>query len=96
MDHNRDNPLKRFTAFWIAVLLVGCFGVACIILRPLTHAKVNTAYEEISSERLETKMEIEKAQASAINQEKLAQAGESALKSFKEAPKAGAMPLPAN
>ena len=93
MDHNRDNPLKRFTAFWIAVLLVGCFGIACIILRPLTHAQVDTAYEKISSQRLETKMEIDKAQASALNQEKLAKASESVLKSFNEAPKAGAMPL---
>ncbi len=94
MDHNRDNPLKRFSAFWVALLLVGCFGIACIILRPLTHAKVETAYEQISDERLATKAEIEKTQAAALSSEKVAKALKASAANLKQAPAAGAMPLP--
>ena len=92
MDHNRDNPLKRFTAFWIALLLVGCFGIASIILRPMTHADVDTAYEKISAERLETKSKYESAQI--VDQKKLSDAMTAALKNLTTAPSAGAMPLP--
>lgn len=94
MDHNRDNPLKRFTAFWIALLLVGCFGIACIILRPLTHADVDTAYEKVSAARLETKRAYESAQAAALNEEKLSEEITAASKNLTAAPSAGAMPLP--
>ncbi|MDA7519748.1 hypothetical protein N9A89_01730 [Akkermansiaceae bacterium] len=94
MDHNRDNPLKRFSAFWIAILLVGCFGVACIILRPMTHAKVESAYEMIADERLATKAEIEKAQAAALNSERLEKSLKASAATLNQTPAAGAMPLP--
>jgi|GEM_PF-1323441 len=94
MDHNRDNPLRRFSAFWIALLLVGCFGIACIIIRPVTHARVESAYEMISEERLETKAEIEKAQAAALDPEKLEVSREASVVTLNQTPTAGAMPLP--
>jgi hypothetical protein len=94
MDHTRDNPLKRFTAFWIALLLVGCFGIACIILRPLTHGHVDTAYEMVSDARLATKSEIKKTQAAVIDSEKLEKSLKSAAQTLNQAPSKGAMPLP--
>ncbi|MGC6426726.1 MAG: hypothetical protein ACON5H_06995 [Akkermansiaceae bacterium] len=94
MDHNRDNPLKRFTAFWIALLLVGCFGIACVILRPLTHRAVDTAYQEASAARLDTKAAYEEAQSAAIDEEKLSKAISEASKTLSATPTAGAMPLP--
>ena len=94
MDHNRDNPLKRFSAFWIAILLVGCFGIACIILRPMTHAKVEGAYEKMSDARLATKAEIEKAEAAVLSSEKLEKALKASAANLNQAPAAGAMPLP--
>lgn len=67
MDHTRDNPLKRFNAFWVAILLVTTFGIGCIVLRPLTHGKVDTAYEAASDGRLAIKNEVLKAEAEALN-----------------------------
>lgn len=95
MDHNRDNPLKRFSAFWIALLLVGCFGIACLILRPMTHGDVDTAYEKISAGRLATKLQIERAQSSAVDEEKLSKAAAASTKTLTSTPSPGAMPLPA-
>ncbi|MDB4353700.1 hypothetical protein N9Z02_00180 [Akkermansiaceae bacterium] len=94
MDHTRDNPLKRFSAFWIAFLLVGCFGIACVILRPLTHGEVDTAYEMVSEERLAVKAEIKKAEAASLSSEKLQKALEATAKNLNQPPSKGAMPLP--
>ena len=94
MDHNRDNPLKRFSAFWIALLLVGCFGIACVILRPMTHAEVEDAYEMKSNERLATKADIEKAQAAALDPAKLEESLKASAATLNQAPSKGAMPLP--
>jgi len=94
MDHTRDNPLKRFTAFWIALLLVTAFGIACIILRPLTHGKVDSAYEAAREERLVVKSGIDRAQSGAINNDALSKAIESQAKTFKEKPSAGSMAVP--
>lgn len=102
MDHTRDNPLKRFTAFWIAILLVVCFGVALIILRPLTHAKAQTAYDMKSEVRLEIKADIDRAQEDALNSEALQKAIDEQSKSFSNntvtpgnMPVPGAAPAPA-
>ena len=94
MDHTRDNPLKRFTAFWIALLLVGCFGIACVLLRPLTHGQVDTAYEMVSDARLATQSEIMKSQAAALDSDKLEKTLKSAAQTLNQAPSKGAMPLP--
>ncbi|MGJ8696323.1 MAG: hypothetical protein ACSHYF_08385 [Verrucomicrobiaceae bacterium] len=61
----------------------------------MTHSDTETAYEMVESRRLETRNEIEKAQAAALNSDKLEQQLESAPKTLNQAPSAGAMPLPA-
>lgn len=95
MDHTRDNPLKRFTAFWIAILLVFCFGVALIILRPLTHAKAETAYEMKGKEKLEIKAEIDRTQKSALNRKALNSAIGQQVQSFSSnIETVGSMPIP--
>ncbi|YCM44369.1 hypothetical protein V2O64_23985 [Verrucomicrobiaceae bacterium 227] len=71
MDHTRDNPLKRFNAFWIAILLVTTFGIGCLIVGPFTRTKVKTAYQEVSAERLAIKSDVLKAEAAALNTEAL-------------------------
>ena len=95
MDHTRDNPLKRFTAFWIAILLVFCFGVGLIILRPLTHAKAETAYDLKSEQKLEIKAGIDSAQESALNVDALQKAIGAQAKSFSSFKEtAGSMAVP--
>lgn len=84
MDHTRDNPLKRFTAFWIALLLVFSFAVAMILLRPMTHHDSTSADEVISSNRLKVKREVDSAQDDALNSEALQEALTAQLKSFPE------------
>lgn len=93
MDHTRDNPLKRFTAFWIALLLVTAFGIACIILRPLTHGKVDTAYEMAGEDRLSIKADIEKVQADTLNEGALQKALEAGAAGLLGEPSAGSMPV---
>ena len=95
MDHTRDNPLKRFTAFWIAILLVFCFGVGLIILRPLTHSEAETAYDMKSDAKLETKAGIDRAQEGALNQDALKKAFDEQRKSFTtNTEAAGSMAVP--
>ncbi|MFT6863254.1 MAG: hypothetical protein ACJAVK_001815 [Akkermansiaceae bacterium] len=82
MDHTRDNPLKRFTAFWIAILLVFCFGVGLIILRPLTHANSETAYDMRRDDKLAVKADIDRAQEGALNKAALQKAFDEQKESF--------------
>jgi len=82
MDHTRDNPLKRFTAFWIALLLVFCFAVALLLLRPLTHHDSVSADQIIAENRREVKREVDSAQSDALDQEALREAISSQLNSF--------------
>lgn len=95
MDHTRDNPLKRFTAFWIAILLVFCFGVALILLRPLTHRESDSAEDLVAAKRLEVKSDIDRAQAETLNDEALSKAVSEKLTSFAgDTVQKGAMPIP--
>ena len=94
MDHTRDNPLKRFSAFWIALLLVTAFGIACFILRPLTHGKVDAAYEMTGEDRLTIKADIDKVQADTLNVGALNRALEAKTKDLIKEPSAGNMPVP--
>jgi hypothetical protein len=94
MDHTRDNPLKRFNAFWVAILLVTTFGIGCVILRPLTHGKVDTAYEAAAAERLAIKNDVIKAEASALNVDALNSQMESLAKTLNSSePTQGVMPV---
>jgi len=96
MDHTRDNPLKRFKAFWIALLLVFSFGVALLILRPFTHGDSNSAMTVTGKARLEVKAELDRAQDSALNAGALDEAISGQLESFSQnTPAKGAMPVPA-
>jgi len=96
MDHTRDNPLKRFNAFWVAILLVTTFGIGCVILRPLTHGKVDTAYETASAARLAIKNEVLKAEAETLNVEALKKQMASLAKTLNSGePTQGVMPVAA-
>ena len=95
MDHTRDNPLKRFKAFWIANLLVFSFGVALILLRPLTHMDSDSATDVTAQARWEVKKEVDSAQKAALAPEALQAALAEQAKGFAgQAESKGAMPLP--
>ena len=94
MDHTRDNPLKRFNAFWVAILLVTTFGIGCIILRPFTLGNDNAAYEAASEGRLAIKNEVLKAEAETLNVESLNDQMASLAKTLHSGePTQGAMPV---
>jgi len=98
MDHTRDNPLKRFTAFWVALLLVTAFGIACIILRPITHARVDSAMEAAAEDRRALRAEVDNAQDKNLNQDALDeafQASAASLIASKPTPGKVAVPKPA-
>ncbi len=95
MDHTRDNPLKRFTAFWIAILLVTSFGIALIITQPFAPDKTDKAYEMMGEGRLEIKEEIDRVQDDALNEAALAEALQAQIKSFGQNKESkGSMPVP--
>jgi hypothetical protein len=95
MDHTRDNPLKRFTAFWIAILLATSFGIALIITQPFAPDKTDKAYKMVGEGRLEIKEEIDRAQDDALNESALADAFQAQAKSFdKNTESKGSMPIP--
>ena len=94
MDHTRDNPLKRFNAFWFAVLLVTTFGIGALILWPLSNGETVTVMDLKAEERLELKAETMKAQESALNTEALAEAMAAAAKAPKGEPTPGSMAVP--
>jgi len=95
MDHTRDNPLKRFTAFWVAFLLVTAFGIACIILRPLTHAQVDSATEAKAEERLAVRAEVDREQSKKLSGEALDEALATTAKSLHNSkPEASAIKVP--
>lgn len=85
MDHTRDNPLKRFTAFWVAFIIVSSFGIGAIILGAFSGDDVDPAYEAVSKERLEVKTSIDNAQKAGADPAKLA----AAIASHADALKAG-------
>ena len=95
MDHTRDNPLKRFSAFWIAILLATSFGVALIITQPFAPGKTDKAYEMVGEGRLKIKDEIDRAQDDALNEAALAEALQAQAMSFdKNTESKGSMPVP--
>ena len=67
MDTVSDNPLKRFSTFWLGLVLFGLFGVLCLVLGPfLTGEKKDASYMAAADKRLATKAEMEAAQAEAL------------------------------
>lgn len=95
MDHSRDNPLRRFSAFWIAILLATSFGIALIITQPFAPDKTDKTYEMVSKGRLEIKDRIDRAQDEAFNEGALAEALQAQAESFdKNTESKGSMPVP--
>jgi len=95
MDHTRDNPLKRFSAFWISIFMVALFGIAGLILRPLTQASQETAYMAKEQERLETRAEIDRVQQAALEAKNIDdKAVSSFAKTLNQAPTPGSMAVP--
>jgi mono/diheme cytochrome c family protein len=67
MDTVSDNPLKRFSSFWLGLILFGAFGVLCLVLGPyLTAEKKDPAYQAAADKRLAVKAEMEAAQAESL------------------------------
>lgn len=94
MDPTRDNPLKRFTAFWVAFGIILSFGVALLIFRPLTHRQAETAKGVAAQVRLDIKSSVDREQKEALNQQKLADVLAAQMTKFTEKPSPGAMPAP--
>ncbi len=75
--------------------MIGLFGIACIILRPLTHARQETAYMIKGEERLQIRDTIDRAQKAALEAKKIDdEAVSSFAKTLNKAPSAGAMAVP--
>ena len=67
MDTVSDNPLKRFSTFWLGLFLFGAFGAFCLVLGPyLKSEKKDPAYRAAADKRLAMKAEMEAAQAEAL------------------------------
>ena len=94
MDHARDNPLKRFAAFWIAALLIASFAIACVIVRPMTHGDVNTVYDMKAEARLALVSEARATQEAALDTAALEKAITEPPDNFhKQVPTPGSKPL---
>lgn len=94
MDHARDNPLKRFAAFWIAALLIASFAIACVIVRPMIHGDDNTVYDMKAGVRLELVSESRAAQEAALDTAALEKAiTEPSDNLHKQVPTPGSKPL---
>ena len=67
MDTVSDNPFKRFSTFWLGLILFGAFGLLCLVLGPyLTAEKKDPAYQAAADKRLAVKAEMEAGQAEAL------------------------------
>ena len=94
MDHTRDNPLKRFAAFWIAALLIASFAIACVILRPMTHGDVTTVNDVKAEARIALVSEARAAQEAALKTDALDKAiNEPSETLHKQAPAPSSRPL---
>lgn len=64
MDPLRDTPLKRFGALWIGLFIALSFVIATLILVPFfTQEREDPILQSQYDARLETKAEVDKAQA---------------------------------
>lgn len=51
MDTANDNPLKRFSNFWLGVLLFGIFGLGCLLLAPWFNKPTEGSFDAANRER---------------------------------------------
>ena len=67
MDSASDNPLKRFSTFWLALILFGSFGFICLIAAAFLNGdEKDPAYVAASEKRQSVKTEMEAAQAAVL------------------------------
>ena len=70
MDPALDNPLQRFSSFWVGLLVFVVFGLGCVVLLPLFGGKKEDPQMAAASEkRLETLAEMQAAQAAVLSPE---------------------------
>ena len=67
MDSANDNPLKRFSTFWVGLVLFAAFGLVGLVLGMIGFNKlVKNGYDEVNSERRETiREEVDKTHSGA-------------------------------
>ena len=64
MDSANDNPLKRFSSFWLGLLLTAAFGILCLLAAPWFVSAPGVAYEEAMGERrAKIRAEVEEGQS---------------------------------
>jgi mono/diheme cytochrome c family protein len=85
MDSAKDNPLKRFSSFWLGLIIFAAFGLLSLLLGLGFKKPIKNAYDEHNADRRhDIKTEVDAAHAGAR---------EAAVKSFE---KVGANLLAAN
>ncbi|NIP95412.1 MAG: cytochrome c [Akkermansiaceae bacterium] len=63
MDTANDNPLKRFSSFWLGVLLFGVFGLMGLLLAPWFNQPVADSFDTANAERrAEIRAEVDETQ----------------------------------
>ena len=95
MDFTRDNPLKRFTAFWIGLGIFLIFGALALIVSPLASERQDKAYEIKEAQRLDTKRGILIAQETDLESRDLEKGRQAADLMAATAPKISEMKVPA-
>ena len=95
MDFTRDNPLKRFTAFWIGLGIFLIFGALALIVSPLASERQDKAYEIKEAKRLDTKRGILIAQETDLESRDLEKGRQAVDLMAATAPKVSEMKVPA-
>lgn len=64
MDSANDNPLKRFSSFWLGLILFAAFGLATLVVGFGFHKPAEKGYDKVNQVRREKIREgVDKAQA---------------------------------
>ncbi|NNC90294.1 MAG: cytochrome c [Akkermansiaceae bacterium] len=72
MDPARDNPLVRFSSFWLGALIFVLFGLACLVIVPLLGGKEEDAMDAATSERrIENLREMQAAQDAVLTRDQV-------------------------
>jgi len=91
-DNPTDSPIKRFSTFWLWLLIVASFGLITLVLAPWLKNR-SEGTDEAASARLEIKKSVEEAQAPA--REKISGSFETLATSLSAKPSASGKALPA-